>query len=251
MDYKRLIRLASSAGQIILENGGETYRVEETITKIIDSYDAHVSESFVTPTGIMVSLTCPDGEIISLITRVRDISINLEKVSLINDLSRKVSFGKTTLDQLDNELHQINSTRMYSLRTQFIFSAVIAASFTLLYGGVGLEGIAAGIIAPGVRVIQHYSRKLRLNGIFINIIGGAYAAILSALLVRVGLGNDHNIIILGSVMIMVPGIAITNAIRDTLFGDYLSGLARGLEAILVALGIAVGVGLGLRLMGGL
>ena len=58
---------------------------------------------------------------------------------------------------------------------------------------------------------------------------------------------DMDIVIVSAIMPIVPGVAITNAIRDTLQGDYLSGCARILEAFLKAASIALGVGLGMSL----
>lgn len=245
MDYNRLIRLASRAGQIILESGGETYRVEETIIKILNSYDVGLSESFVTPTGIMVSIIGPGGEIVSLITRVKRLSTNLEKVHHVNALSRSIAENPMSLDELSTELARIEDIREYSLPMQLLFSAVLGFGFTMLYGGSIASGFAAAVVAPGARLIQHYSRSYNLNGIFINILAGAFVSAASYGLMTLGFGIDFDTVLLGSIMLLVPGIAITNAIRDTLFGDYVSGLARFVEAVLTALGIAVGTGLGL------
>ena len=123
-------------------------------------------------------------------------------------------------------------------------------SFTLLFGGNLADASVALFIGIGVRIIQHYTREIKLNGIFINILGGAFVATSSLFITEMLPLEMHlSIIIIGSIMLLVPGIAFTNAIRDTLMGDYLSGVSRGMEAFLIAVGIAIGVGMILGITG--
>ncbi|MGB4589656.1 MAG: threonine/serine exporter family protein [Clostridiaceae bacterium] len=250
MDNKRLIKLASWAGKIILESGGETYRVEETITRILIAYGLKDAESFVTPTGIMVSLTEENGNVISLIQRVKKSNVDLEKVSLINSLSRQVAIKHLSLDELNQKLQVIDERKPYSLGFQLFMAALSGFSFTLLFGGNFADASAAWLIGIGVRIMQHYTREINLNGIFINILGGGFVAMSSLFLTEILPFEMHiNTIIIGSIMLLVPGIAFTNAIRDTLMGDYLSGVSRGMEAFLIAVGIAIGAGMILGIAG--
>jgi len=250
MDNKRLIKLASWAGKIILESGGEIYRVEETITRLLIAYGIEDAESFVTPTGIMVSLTEDDGNVISLIQRVTKSNVDLEKVSLINSLSRQVAIKHLSLDELNQNLKVIDERKPYPLLFQLFMAALSGFSFTILFGGNFADAFVALFIGIGIRIIQHYTREIKLNGIFINILGGAFVAISSLFITEVLPLEMHlNIIIIGSIMLLVPGIAFTNAIRDTLMGDYLSGVSRGMEAFLIAVGIAIGVGMILGITG--
>ena len=250
MDNRRLIKLATSAGKIILESGGEVYRVEETITKFLNAYDIKHAESFVTPTGIMVSLTDNEGDVLSVIIRVTKSNVDLEKVSLINALSRQVTLTPLSLDKLEEELKIIDARKPYSVKFQLLMAALCGFSFTLLFGGNVSDAFVAFFIGIGVRIIQHYTREIKLNGIFINILGGSFVAAASILATEaLPLELDMNTIIIGSIMLLVPGIAFTNAIRDTLVGDYLSGVSRGMEAFLIAVGITIGVGMVLALTG--
>ncbi len=251
MDYRRLIKLATWAGQIILESGGEIYRVEETITKILKSYRVKDAESFVTPTGIMVSLTGHDGDVISIIHRVSKSTVDLEKVSLINALSRKLSVELLSMDDLEEALKEISSKEPYHIPFQLFLAALCGFSFTMLFGGTLLDASIALFIGIAVRLLQLGTREIKLNAIFNNIIGGALVATLASLSVMIFREKAHlDLIIVGSIMLLVPGIAFTNAIRDTLMGDYLSGVSKGMEAFLIAVGIAIGAGTALSIMGG-
>jgi len=252
MDNRRLIKLATLAGQIILESGGEIYRVEDTITMILKSYDIRDAESFVTPTGIMVSLTDNDGNVISLIHRVSKSTVDLEKVSLVNSLSRQLMEHPLPLNELEQELNEISGKAPYSVGFQLIMAAMCGFSFTMLFGGSIIDALVSLVIGIFVRVLQLATREIKLNGIFINIIGGALVAVLMTLFTNIlPYETNSDIIIIGSIMLLVPGIAFTNAIRDTLMGDYLSGVSKGMEAFLIAVGIAIGAGSALAIMGGL
>ncbi|MBO1263655.1 threonine/serine exporter family protein [Proteiniclasticum sp. SCR006] len=251
MDNRRLIKLATSAGQIILESGGEIYRVEDTINKILNSYDIRDAESFVTPTGIMVSLTDMQGDVISLIHRVSKSTVDLEKVALVNSLSRELMVHPLPLDELEIKLKEISDKEPYSIRFQLLMAALCGFSFTVLFGGSLVDASIALFIGISVRLLQLVTREIKLNAIFINIIGGALVAILVTIFTKlIPFETDQDTIIIGSIMLLVPGIAFTNGIRDTLMGDYLSGVSKGMEAFLIAVGIAIGAGFGLALMGG-
>ncbi|NCC78615.1 MAG: threonine/serine exporter [Clostridia bacterium] len=251
MDNRRLIKLATSAGQIILESGGEIYRVEDTINKILNSYDIRDAESFVTPTGIMVSLTDMQGDVISLIHRVSKSTVDLEKVALVNSLSRELMVNPLPLDELEIKLKEISDKEPYSIRFQLLMAALCGFSFTILFGGSLVDASISLFIGIFVRLLQLVTREIKLNAIFINIIGGALVAILVTIFTKlIPFETDQDTIIIGSIMLLVPGIAFTNGIRDTLMGDYLSGVSKGMEAFLIAVGIAIGAGFGLALMGG-
>jgi len=252
MDNRRLIKLATLAGQIILESGGEIYRVEDTITRILNSYDIKDAESFVTPTGIMVSLTDMEGNVISLIRRVSKSTVDLEKVAMVNSLSRELMIMPLPLNDLDVKLHEISDKEPYSIKFQLLMAAMCGFSFTFLFGGSFIDAIISLFIGISIRLLQLGTRELKLNAIFINIIGGALVAVLVTFFTKIiPYETNQDIIIIASIMLLVPGVAFTNGIRDTLMGDYLSGVSKGMEAFLIAVGIAIGAGFGLAALGGL
>ena len=254
MNQQSIIKLATEAGKIILENGGETYRVEETINRICASYEVEFIESFVTPTGIMVSAYTSSGDNVSVIRRIKRRSVDLEKISRVNDLSRDISLSKLTPEEFDYKLKEINSIPRYTLTKTLFFAGIAAAFFTLLFNGSFKDSLIAFFIGVIIKFITILSSELKINDFFVNILGGAIASIIALFFVYIGIGNNVDKIIIGSIMLLVPGIAITKAIRDTIAGDLLSGVARAVEAFLIAVGIAVGsgvvIGMWLNIMGG-
>ena len=241
MDMNKLLHVATFAGKIMLESGGETYRVEETICRICSCFGAEVSDSFVTPTGIMVSI-CHNYETFSLIKRVTSRSVDLNKVDKINDLSRRLYSENIHIDDFQQMLNTINKNERYSLSITLIFSALAAGTFAVLFGGNFHDLVAATIIGFFLKLLTFYFQKLEINEFFINCIGGVVSAALTLILYTIGIASNIDKTIIGSIMLLVPGLAITNAIRDTIAGDFLAGITKGAEAFLVAVSIAVGTG---------
>lgn len=242
MDINKILHVATFAGQIILESGGETYRVEETICRICYAYGICYADSFVTPTGIMVSVSDESHYTNTLVKRVTSRTIDLQKIHLVNELSRELTNQKYSVDEVHNKLIEIANTERYSFKSTIFFSALSAAGFTALFDGKLMDCIGAFLVGIAIKLFTTQASNFNINSFFINSIGGAIAALLSLIFYDVGLGTNVNLMIIGSIMLLVPGLAITNAIRDTIAGDLVSGLTRGAEAFLVAISIAVGTG---------
>ena len=240
-----ILQVAMLAGQMILENGGETYRVEETIWRICKIYGASEAESFATPTGIMASI-CHEGKIYSLTRRVSNRTVNLDKIDKVidkvYDLSRSILSKKLSVNDLRKELIKINKEEIYPLPVIIIFSALGAGSFSVLFGGTLKDVFAAFLIGLIIKFLTIKWSEIGINLFFINSICSGIAALLAIIFYKLGIASQVNETIIGAIMLLVPGLAITNAIRDTISGDLLSGIIRAAEAFLVAISIAVGTG---------
>lgn len=242
LDIDSIVRVATHAGKIILESGGEIYRVEETIVRICNSFSIEDADAYVTPTGIMVSVS-NGNDTKTLIKRVKSRGNNLQKIHLVNNLSRELFQKEFTVDEFENKLKEIDKLKVYPTKLNIICAGIAAASFAIPFGGNLKDFIAAFFIGIIIKIFVISAEKLSLNTFFINSIGGAIAAFLAIISVQMGIGSNINNIIIGSIMLLVPGLVITNAIRDTISGDLVSGLTRAAEAILIAVSIAVGTGM--------
>ena len=244
MDFDKVLHIATFAGRIILESGGETYRVEETICRICAAYGVRYAESFVTPTGIMVSVYDENNYTTTLVKRVTNRTVDLQKIHLVNELSRKLYTEKYSLDEVLEKLIDINENcPKYDFRTNLVFSAIAAAGFTTILGGNIEDCVVSFFVGMFVKLATFKAGELGINAFFINTLGGAIAALLSLIAYSLGVGSNLDTMIIGSIMLLVPGLSITNAIRDTIAGDLISGLIRAAEAFLVAISIAIGTGM--------
>jgi uncharacterized membrane protein YjjP (DUF1212 family) len=242
-EVKKLLVLAILAGKIMLKNGAETYRVEDTIERICKSRkNIKYVDAFVTPTGIFLSLEYNE-EVMTYLQRIKTISIDLNKINLVNEFSRKFVNSSMSIDEALIELKKIDKIHTYRLLSKVCFGSMACAFFSLLFGGTFLDFISSYLVSFTVLFTLNKIDKLDLTFFLRNFVGALLASLLSYLAVNLGIGENMDKIIIGSIMSLVPGVSITNAIRDTISGDYVSGLSRGMEAVFSALAIAFGVGI--------
>lgn len=242
-----IVNLAAEAGKIMLQNGGETYRVEQTIGMICQAYNIKDTQSFVSPTAIITSTTSDDGKNSTIIKRITARSIDLNKVAMVNDLSRKVQNNPLPFDEFKEALHEISKYPSYSTFLKMIFAGLTTASFTFLFGGRIFDFIVAFFTGMIINRVCALLDRFRVNDFFINIIGGTIAGLIGLSASSLSPVFHEDVIIIGSIMLLVPGLIITNAIRDTIAGDLISGLSRGLEAIVIAGAIAIGAAFSFKL----
>ncbi|TWT06873.1 threonine/serine exporter family protein [Planococcus sp. CPCC 101016] len=227
------------AGRIMMESGAETYRVEDTMIRMAVSQNMVNSHCFVTPTGIMFS---PSEELATRFVRVNNRGTDLERVALINSVSRKLVAGEYTLQQAYDEMLIIDQTN-YRFNTwlQILAASVASGCFLILLGGSWIDLPYAFIFGgTGYIIVETILEETRVK-IFAEFIGAFIIAILASLAVYAGLAKNLDTLIIGSIMPLVPGLLITNAVRDLMAGYFVSGLSKGAEAFLTAFAIGAGV----------
>ncbi|GKX29459.1 membrane protein [Vallitalea longa] len=248
MNYKLVFKSAILSGEIMLRNGAETYRVEDTINRILKTTNFQVIESFVTPTGIFATLDDPSIEMITYVKRVDKRTIHLSKVTLTNDVSRKYCTNQLTIEEAYEKLLEIKDKPAYSNLLVIIATGLAAGFFTIVFSGRFNDFIISTIIGSTLGLVDILFKKLNIYKFFYDIVGGCIIALVAILFTKfIHFGSNFDLIIIGSIMPLVPGVAFTNAIRDTIEGNLLSGISRGVEALIVAAAIATGVGVVLKL----
>lgn len=247
MDENTLLNLALEVGEIMLTSGAETNRVEDTIERILSIDFNHTPEAFVTTTGLFVSINGKIEGSHTKLKRISNRSVNLEKLSLANSLSRNLVSRKISVEEAFEELERIKSLpERPAIITLFCY-AIVSCMFTFMMGGTISDSIASFFIGflTGASVI--ILSKHKVSTFLTSIFGGAIIAFMAVMIYHYSFGDSYSKIIIGSLMPLVPGVAITNAIRDIMAGDFLSGTARVVEAVLIAVAIASGAGPVLRI----
>lgn len=246
MNEKLLMETVALAGKIMLASGAEVYRVEETMKYMLQKSNYLVAEAMALGTGLFVTLDDPNHDTLTMARRVQVRSNNLNRVCAVNEVSRKFCNGSLTVEEAYDELMMIENSKVYSKRWTFIGLVGVSAFFAPIFGGGPMDILGAGIVGVMLGIADWLVKKVQLNDFFVNSFC-AFVIAISATVVRKFFlpmcGSD--VMIISSIMSLVPGVAFTTSIRDILNGDYASGSARMLEAIVVALAIAAGVGLGL------
>ncbi|GAK04888.1 hypothetical protein JCM19037_3343 [Geomicrobium sp. JCM 19037] len=238
----RLIELCLTAGKLMLMYGAETYRVEDTMKRMAVAGGMRDVNSFVTTTGIFLSGMLDDDDDVMQMIRIVDRFQDLSKVTEVNHLSREFVSGSMTIQEARAELKRIEKQPMnYPLWLIYLASAVGGGAFSYLIGNSMFDMLPAsigGLVSTLALVLfQHYLQAKFFSEYLAAFFGGITALIL----VHSGFGTNLDQIIIGSVIPLVPGVPLTNSVRDLMAGDLISGLARGAEAALTSLSIAAGV----------
>lgn len=244
-DEKEVMELALQAGHLLLENGAEIFRVEETMERICRYYGVFSENEFVLSNGIFITGGNEHEQFFAKVQHIPVSGTHLDKVAAVNQLSREIEEGKYSLQEAFEALEQIRQMPKKKKSTRILASGIGSASFCILFGGTlkdSLVALAAGILLYAYLLFfsEHHLSKITEN-----IGGGLLVTLFCGLLYQLGIGEHMHYMIIGSIMPMVPGVAFTNAIRDMADGDYLSGSVRMLDALLVFLSIAAGVGFGI------
>ena len=231
------------AGRIMMQSGAETYRVEDTMLRMARSQNMLDAQSYVTPTGIIFSLgkTQPT-RITSISTRVTD----LHRISLVNSVSRKLTSKIITLEQAYDELKKIEKTNFFlPMWIQILAASVGSASLMIMFKGVWND-IPIAMIAGGTAhfIVSFVHEKTKVK-FFSEFIAALTVDLIATFAVQYNFGQDIDRIIIGSIMPLVPGLVITNAVRDLMAGHFTAGVAKGIEALLTAFAIGSGVALAL------
>lgn len=250
MDYRKIADTALLAGLIMLESNAETYRVEETVVHILKTTNFCTTEAFVLTTGITMTLDDDTIEAITMVRRVKKRAVNLHRIHAVNSISRQIVDGTISIDDAYDQLKNLTETE-YSATEFYISNILLACAFTIMLGGSARDAIITFLNVVSMILLWIPLKRLQSSLFMTNVITCTTIAMISVLSAKL-LTHDIsvNAIIVGSIMPVVPGTLITNAIRDTFRGDYTSGVARGIEAINVGFSIAIGITIGLLITNG-
>jgi len=237
-----IMDICVEAGRVMLENGAEPYRVEGTLYRIAKSYHLENINVFVVPTALIITVQGYDGLDHTELLRMSDRNTNLEKVSMVNDLSRQLNKKPLPPKKVRDKLTNIKNTPTNFTRFQRNGAMALACGgFTLLFGGSYMEFLPA-FIAGG---LGHYLFEVVNNwtnvSFFAEMIASFFIGLLAVVFIALGFGQDLNVIIIGSVMSLVPGMAITNSFRDLMAGHLLAGVAVLAKALITAGAIGIGI----------
>ncbi|MEG0380147.1 MAG: threonine/serine exporter family protein [Kurthia sp.] len=229
------------AGRLLVQSGAETYRAEDTMMRMAQSQGYVDAQSFVTPTGIIFSA---GHERPTRIAQIPSRTTDLEKISLVNNVSRGLTSKQLTVEKAYEELVRIERTNFFfPVWVQILASAIASACFLILFKGIYAD-MPAAFVAGGIGFIVFYAiHSLTRVKFFAEFTGALFVGIIAFFSVECGLGAELDKIIIGSVMPLVPGVPIANAVRDLMAGHFVSGVAKGVEAFLTATAIGAGVAL--------
>ncbi len=236
----KILSCAMDIGEQMLINGAEVHRVEDSIQRILAAYGTARTDVFTTTSSMVVTIRTTDDDIFTQTRRITDISTDFERLHRLNELSRYICVSKPSPEEITEKLREISLCKKYPLWLEYLCYAIIAGIFTMFFGGGIIEGAIAFAIGAIIRFVIWASDKTVKNKIFAKYISALIATALAYLALRLGVIPTVDNVIIGNIMTLIPGLGLTNALKDLLMGDSIAGMLRTIEACIAALAIAAG-----------
>lgn len=240
MDYNVLLDLATDLGYHLAMSGAETFRVEDSIGHIMRAYGVD-GEAFAIPNCLTVSIKAADGKPFTRMRRIGYHGNDLDSVERYSNLSRMICAELPTPETALDWLHDIARTHnSYGTAFTLLGNFLGAWGFAILFGATFPDSLLSGICGLIVGVVSIFSDKLKANLFFRTIIASFLMALAAYAAAAFGIASNADTMIIGALMLLVPGLLFTNAIRDIIHGDTNSGINRIVQVLLIAAAIALG-----------
>lgn len=238
-DENQLLHLLLDMGEMLLASGAEINRVEDTLQRIGRAYGAAKMNVFVITSSIVITMENTNGGLLTHTKRVKYTgSTDFTALEQLNALSRKCCINPIPLEQFQRRLREAAEPK--EQRDLYVGSILAAGSFAVFFGGTFADGVVAALVAVLICFIQQKATKLFANTIMFNLFCSFVVGTIICLTVKVLSLLNIDKIMIGDIMLLIPGIPATNAIRDMLMGDTISGMMRLIESILWAGALACG-----------
>lgn len=240
MDYYLLTDLAAEIGRDLAMSGAETFRVEETMRRVLQAYDVEC-ETFAIPNCVMVSLETDNGKPLMGMKRVGFHGNDLDTVERLNALSRRICAETPEPAEAASWLREtMASRRRYRAPLYYLGNFLAAAGFCPVFGGTLRDSLWAGLMGLIIGFVTRRLDRLEVNPFFSTITAAFAMAVPAYLAAALGWADYPDAVIIGALMLLVPGLLITNSMRDIIYGDTNSGINRVVQVLLSALAIAMG-----------
>lgn len=243
MKQDELLNLGAELGYELIVSGAEVYRAEDSVGRLLRSYGSDSGEVFVIPTCIIVSLLGENGQPVTRIRRIPPHGTDIDQLERCNDLSRRLCRDTPDYPDAWAMLENIRRERRHPIPLVVLMGHFLGGfSFCMFFGGAFPEGLLSGLCCMTIYLSQRCMDRVGTNSFFKTIAASAISTLLAAAFARIWpqLNFDH--IAIGALMILVPGVCFTSALRDIMAGDMLTGLSKAAEGILIGFAMVIGTG---------
>lgn len=245
-EAEKVMEKALDIGEAMLCTGGEILRVEDTIMRICHAYGGGIVDVFTILSLIIVSWHTTDDKNFTQTRRIYSYATDLDKLEELNALSRYICENKPSCDEIETKVEQIMYSSKPGLSKTKLGGYIFGASaFAIFFGGNLRDGIAAGIIAFLLFVWDYIFAAHTKNRVVYALISSFVVGILCMILVYFRIGVNADKVMIGNIMILIPGINMMNSIRDMICGDIITGFLKLMESLMTAVAIAAGFALAL------
>lgn len=240
MDYNTLLELVVELGYELANAGAETFRVEESVTRVLAAYGIQ-AECFSIPNCLIVSIETPDGKPMTRMRRIGQHGNDLDAVEKFSGLSRAICSRKPEPKEAMGWLETVRNSRLsYSSPMTYLGGFMGASGFAMYFGGTLIDCLCAGLCGIAVGFITKILDRLKANQFFSTIAASFFLALIAYTMGQFRIAHNPHAVTIGALMLLVPGLLFTNAMRDIIYGDTNSGVNRLTQVLLVAVALALG-----------
>ncbi len=240
MNYELLLDKSLQIGHDLLVNGAEISRVDDTLAHIYKAYGITEINIFTITCSIVVTIKTPENQIYTQSVRVLKSTTNLDRVERLNALSRYICKNKPSIMYISKQIDKIRKRPVYNNKIICLTYGMIAFTLAIYFNGTVTDALVSGLIGIILKIALNLVSKIDNNTPVINVCVSFIAGILAVFSVRFNIGQNLDIIVISNIMLLIPGVALTNAVRDMIKGDTMSGTNRLIETILVATAVSFG-----------
>ena len=235
---EQFLNFCCEIGRQLVQSGAEIYRVEDSITRLMHAYGYIDIEVFAIPSCVILNIM-HEGHNYTKSIRIRSSSINLDKLDKLNHLCRQVCRETPDVDEAFARLKAITALRPYSELTSYLGHGFVAVFFTLFWGGQALDACVAFACGLAVKAANSSLGRMNTNIFFTNVCSSMLLVSIPLMLQSLGMNIQMDMIVIGAIMLLVPGIAITNVMRDMIAGDFLTAMTKLTEVLIISLALAI------------
>lgn len=247
MDYNTLLDMSVELGYCLAMSGAETFRVEESIYRVLQSYNIQ-AEVFAIPNCLHVSIETETGKPMTRMRRIGHHGNDLDAVEKYNSVSRRICTEHPSPEIAVEWIQTTKaSLRQYPLPLILLGSFLVGSGFAILFGGSFRDSLCAGVCGIIVGLVNKFMDRMKVNQFFKIIIAAFSMSIVAYFSGAYRLIDSADMTIIGTLMLLVPGLLFTNALRDIIYGDTNSGTNRIVQVFLIAAAIALGTGTALKI----
>ncbi len=237
---EQLLTLAMDMGERMIICGAEANRVEDTIRRICTAYGCTKVDVFSITSYLSTTITTPWGSHETQTRRILSYSNNLDKLEYLNAISRYICSNTPAYNNIEAEVDSIRKAREFPWQVTISGYMLASGAFTIFFGGSIRDGLVASLLSPLAYIIDMKIKPLGINMLMYNFFCTFLLGALARLIGVTGFIDNIDKVLIGLVMLYIPGTQMTNSLRDILCGDIMSGLLRLIEAVLLAISIALG-----------
>jgi uncharacterized membrane protein YjjP (DUF1212 family) len=234
----------------MMECGAEVGRVDSTIRHICGAYGFKNVETFTITSLTSATVIMPDGERVSQSRCIGKYSTDMEKLEQLNAMSREICDTRPEISDISRRLRAIHRDKAMNFWRHLTGNCLMALGFSVFFGGNLRDALASALVAVLITLCDRLFKDKSPNTLIYTAICSIFAGLAGIALVKLGVGVNADKVMIGDIMIFIPGLQMVNSIRDLLSGNTITGILKLVDVVLTAVAIAVGFGAALLIFGG-